>query len=103
MLTLKNSLVASEIISVIILRVFIFIKTETKNAEKNSSTQIHTWNIAVVKETMLALLSDIYFSLELCLDLTVGLQQPAFSTIQSCFMQAFSFSSEKREKEKNTQ
>lgn len=91
---------ASGIIPLIILRVFIFIKTETKNAEKNSSTQINTWSIAVVKETMLALCLDIYFSLELCLDLTVGLQQLAFGSAEFCLRQAFSFPFAKRKKEK---
>lgn len=100
MLTPKNTLVASGIIPLIILRVFIFIKTETKNAEKNSSVQINTWSIAVVKETMLVLCLDIYFSLELCLDLTVGPQQLAFGSVKSCLRQAFSFSFAKRKKEK---
>lgn len=73
MLTPKSTLVASEITPVIMLRVFIFIKTETKNAEKNSSAQINTRSIAVVRETLLALRLDIYFSLELSLPLTMGL------------------------------
>lgn len=99
MLTPRKTLVASGIIPLITLRVFIFIKTETKNAEKNSSTQINTWSIAAVKETMLALCLDIYFSLELCLDLTVGLQQLAFGRIlsQASF---FFFLCKKEEREK---
>lgn len=92
MLTPRNTLVASAIIPVIILRVFIFIKTETKNAEKNSSAQTNTRSAAVVKETMLALRLDIYFSIELCVHLTLGLQQPALSPRQSCLGQALSFS-----------
>lgn len=54
----------------------------------------------MVKETMLVLCLDIYFSLELCLDLTVGLQQLAFGSTESCLRQAFSFSFAKRKKEK---
>lgn len=46
---------------------------------------------SVVKETVLVLGLDIYFNLELCLNLTMGLQQPAFRTIQSCLRPAFIF------------
>lgn len=91
MLTLKYTLVALGIIPVVIVRVFIFIKTETKNVEKNSNIQITTWSFAVVKEIVLLLCLNIYFSLELCLNLTMGLQQPAFRTTQSCLRQALYF------------
>ena len=85
------------IIPVVIVRVFIFIKTETKNVEKNSNIQITTWSFAVVKEIVLVLCLNIYFSLELCLNFTMGPQQPEFRTTQSCFRQAFIFSFAKRE------
>ena len=77
------------IIPVVIVRVFIFIKTETKNVEENSNIQITTWSFAVVKEIVLVLCLNIYFSLELCLNLTMGLQQPEFRTTKSCLRQAF--------------
>lgn len=81
---------ALEIIPVITMTVFIFfVITETKNAEKNSNGQINTRSIAVLKETMLVLHFDVYLSLELCLDLTMGFQQPAFRTTQSCLRQDF--------------
>ena len=74
------------------MRVFIFIKTETQNVEKSSNIQITTRSFAVVKEIVFVLCLNIYFSLELCLNLTMGLRQPAFRTMQSCLRQAFIFS-----------
>lgn len=97
---------ALEIIPVITMTVFIFfVITETKNAEKNSNGQINTRSIAVVKETMLVLHFDVYLSLELCLDLTMGFQQPAFRTTQSCLRQdfiIFLLQNEKKKKEMHT-